>query len=159
MDKSKLDEKNNDKDIPITYMIMKDEEPILNILKQTYEKSTQNDETKASLMAMTYYEAFDMKGSSELKKNVEQQIRTALSEQVPETFCSCSGRQINKDSFYELYGSLFFMGMYLGFMFLMVTVLIIYYKQKYIYIYLYHGQNDFTMVCCNFFTLIQLACI
>ena len=129
LDKSKLDEKNNDKDIPITYMIMKDEEQILNILKQTYEKSTQNDETKASLMAMTYYEAFDMKGSSELKKNVEQQIRTALSEQVPETFCSCSGRQINKDSFYELYGSLFFMGMYLGFMFLMVTVLIIYYKQ------------------------------
>ena len=129
LDKSKLDEKNNDKDIPITYMIMKDEEQILNILKQTYEKSTQNDETKASLMTMTYYEAFDMKGSSELKKNVEQQIRTALSEQVPETFCSCSGRQINKDSFYELYGSLFFMGMYLGFMFLMVTVLIIYYKQ------------------------------
>lgn len=129
LDKSQLDEKNNDKDIPITYMIMKDEEQILNILKQTYEKSTQNDETKASLMAMTYYEAFDMKGSNELKKNVEQQIRTALSEQVPETFCSCSGRQINKDSFYELYGSLFFMGMYLGFMFLMVTVLIIYYKQ------------------------------
>ena len=129
LDKSKLDEKNNDKDIPITYMIMKDEEQILNILKQTYEKSTQNDETKASLMTMTYYEAFDMKGSSELKRNVEQQIRTALSEQVPETFCSCSGRQINKDSFYELYGSLFFMGMYLGFMFLMVTVLIIYYKQ------------------------------
>lgn len=129
LDKSQLDEKNNDKNIPITYMIMKDEEQILNILKQTYEKSTQNDETKASLMAMTYYEAFDMKGSSELKKNVEQQIRTALSEQVPETFCSCSGRQINKDSFYELYGSLFFMGMYLGFMFLMVTVLIIYYKQ------------------------------
>ena len=28
-------------------MIMKDEEPILNILKQTYEKSTQNDETKS----------------------------------------------------------------------------------------------------------------
>lgn len=129
LNKSQLDEKNNDKDIPITYMIMKDEEQILNILKQTYEKSTQNDETKASLMAMTYYEAFDMKGSSELKKNVEKQIRTALSEQVPETFCSCSGRQINKDSFYELYGSLFFMGMYLGFMFLMVTVLIIYYKQ------------------------------
>lgn len=129
LDKSKLDEKNNDKDIPITYMIMKDEEQILNILKQTYEKSTQNDETKASLMTMTYYEAFDMKGSSELKRNVEQQIRTALSEQVPETFCSCSGRQISKDSFYELCGSLFFMGMYLGFMFLMVTVLIIYYKQ------------------------------
>ena len=129
LDKSQLDEKNNDKDIPITYMIMKDEEQILNILKQTYEKSTQNDEIKANLMAMTYYEAFDMKGSSKLKKNVEQQIRTALSEQVPETFCACSGRQINKDAFYELYGSLFFMGMYLGFMFLMVTVLIIYYKQ------------------------------
>ena len=37
LDKSQLDEKNNDKDIPITYMIMKDEEQILNIWKKYTE--------------------------------------------------------------------------------------------------------------------------
>ena len=127
LEKSKLDEKNNDKNIPITYLVMKDEEPIQNILNQTYKNSTQSDEEKAYLMGITYNKSFDIEGSGEVKKNVEEQLKTALEEQVPEAFSS--GRQVNRESFYELYGSLFFMGMYLGFMFLMVTVLIIYYKQ------------------------------
>ena len=79
---------------------MKDEEQILKYFKtELNEKSTQNDETKASLMAMTYYEAFDMKGSSELKKNVEQQIRTALSEQVPETSAPVAEDKLTKTPF------------------------------------------------------------
>lgn len=127
LEKSKLDEKNNDKNIPITYLVMKDEEPIQNILNQTYKNSTQSDEEKAYLMGITYNKSFDIEGSGEVKKNVEEQLKTALEEQVPEAFSS--GRQVKRESFYELYGSLFFMGMYLGFMFLMVTVLIIYYKQ------------------------------
>lgn len=127
LEKSKLDEKNNDKNIPITYLVMKDEEPIQNILNQTYKNSTQSDEEKAYLMGIIYNKSFDIEGSGEVKKNVEEQLKTALEEQVPEAFSG--GRQVNRESFYELYGSLFFMGMYLGFMFLMVTVLIIYYKQ------------------------------
>lgn len=127
LEKSKLDEKNNDKNIPITYLVMKDEEPIQNILNQTYKNSTQSDEEKAYLMGITYNKSFDIEGSGEVKKNVEEQLKTALEEQVPEAFSG--GRQVKRESFYELYGSLFFMGMYLGFMFLMVTVLIIYYKQ------------------------------
>lgn len=127
LEKSKLDEKNNNKNIPITYLVMKDEEQILDILNQTYKNSTQSAEEKAYLMGITYNYSFDIEGSSEVKKNVEEQLKTALEDQVPEAFCS--GRQVNRESFYELYGSLFFMGMYLGFMFLMVTVLIIYYKQ------------------------------
>ena len=127
LDQSTLDEKNNDKNIPITYLVMKDEEQIQNILKQTYENSTLSDEEKASLMGITYSKSFDIKGSGEVKNNVEKQLKTALDKELPNAFCS--GRQVNKESFYELYGSLFFMGMYLGFMFLMVTVLIIYYKQ------------------------------
>ena len=127
LEKSKLDEKNNDKNIPITYLVMKDEEPIQNILNQTYKNSTQSDEENAYLMGITYNKSFDIEGSGEVKKNVEEQLKTALEEQVPEAFSS--GRQVKRESFYELYGSLFFMGMYLGFMFLMVTVLIIYYKQ------------------------------
>lgn len=36
---------------------------------------------------------------------------------------------LSRSSFYELYGGLFFIGIYLGSMFIMATVLIIYYKQ------------------------------
>ena len=38
-------------------------------------------------------------------------------------------RDSSKASFFELYGVLFFIGIYLGALFLMATVLIIYYKQ------------------------------
>lgn len=38
-------------------------------------------------------------------------------------------RMLSRSSFYELYGGLFFIGIYLGSMFIMATVLIIYYKQ------------------------------
>ena len=127
LDKSKLDEKNNDKNVPVIYLFMKDEEKIQNILKQTYENCTLGDEAKTSMMGIIYKKSFDIKGSGEVKKNVEEQMKTTLDEQVPGAFSS--GRQINQEAFYELYGSLFFMGLYLGFMFLMVTVLIIYYKQ------------------------------
>lgn len=38
-------------------------------------------------------------------------------------------RQLNIEQFYILYGGLFFLGIFLGFLFLMATILIIYYKQ------------------------------
>lgn len=40
-----------------------------------------------------------------------------------------SSRTENEKSFYVLYGGLFFLGLFLGIMFLMVTVMIIFYKQ------------------------------
>lgn len=42
---------------------------------------------------------------------------------------SISSRADSKSDFYFLYGGLFFLGIFLGFLFLMATVLIIYYKQ------------------------------
>ena len=95
---------------------------------------------KELLLSITTGESFFPKEISRIGKITAKDILLKLTEykaSIAELqkgaslwgFCSCSGRQINKDSFYELYGSLFFMGMYLGFMFLMVTVLIIYYKQ------------------------------
>lgn len=38
-------------------------------------------------------------------------------------------RSANENEFYSLYGGLFFLGVFLGIMFLMVTVMIIFYKQ------------------------------
>ena len=42
---------------------------------------------------------------------------------------SVEGAEESKESFYALYGGLFFLGIFLGALFIMATVLIIYYKQ------------------------------
>ncbi|HBG22746.1 MAG TPA: cell division protein FtsX, partial [Peptococcaceae bacterium] len=39
------------------------------------------------------------------------------------------GAESSRESFYSLYGGLFFIGIFLGLLFIMATVLIIYYKQ------------------------------
>ena len=39
------------------------------------------------------------------------------------------GAASSRENFYSLYGGIFFVGIFLGFLFLMATVLIIYYKQ------------------------------
>ncbi len=54
-------------------------------------------------------------------------LRSALREN--KSGYSFSSRPAAADEFYSLYGGLFFVGILLGFLFLMVTVLIIYYKQ------------------------------
>jgi len=43
--------------------------------------------------------------------------------------CSVEGRAENKQDFFMIYGGFFFIGIYLGVIFLMVTVMIIFYKQ------------------------------
>lgn len=43
--------------------------------------------------------------------------------------CRFECREKNRDSFHSLYGGLFFLGVFLGTLFMMATVLIIYYKQ------------------------------
>ena len=41
----------------------------------------------------------------------------------------CESRELSREEFYYLYGGLLFIGIYLGALFLMATVLIMYYKQ------------------------------
>ena len=54
-------------------------------------------------------------------------MKRRIKSEVPESYSD--GREIEQESFYAVYGGLFFIGLYLGFIFLMATVLIIYYKQ------------------------------
>ena len=44
-------------------------------------------------------------------------------------YARSEGAEASKEDFYSLYGGLFFLGIFLGVLFLMATVLIIYYKQ------------------------------
>ncbi len=88
------------------------------------EVAMQLDSLKSGLR---YDINFDMTGSDDEKAAVEKKITDRITEELPGTYFSSS--QEGTENFFSFYGCLFFIGMYLGFMFLVATVLIIYYKQ------------------------------
>ena len=108
-----LEEKNQSRVAPGMYMIVANDEVAMQL-----------DSLKSGLR---YDINFDMTGSDEEKAVVEEKIADRITEELPGTYFT--SRQAGTESFFSFYGCLFFIGMYLGFMFLVATVLIIYYKQ------------------------------
>lgn len=108
-----LEEKNQSRVAPGMYMIVANDEVAMQL-----------DSLKSGLR---YDINFDMTGSDDEKAAVEKKIIDRITEELPGTYFSSS--QEGTENFFSFYGCLFFIGMYLGFMFLVATVLIIYYKQ------------------------------
>ena len=126
LDTFSLEEKNSSRVINGYYVIMKDEELIQEFLNKAYQmlskEYSQLDEIKVS-----YKVCLDFEGTKEDCRKAEAAIKKRIKEEVPQAYCD--GREIEQESFYAVYGGLLFIGLYLGSMFLMATVLIIYYKQ------------------------------
>lgn len=99
------------------YIIINSSEKML----QYYNINTGNNYTK-----MDYECMFDLSGDKEDIYNFAKDARTAVME-LGST--RVESRQEAEESFYALYGGLFFLGIFLGALFLAATVLIIYYKQ------------------------------
>lgn len=99
------------------YVIMKDQDEIDKVLGEESEYVTP-----------TYYHAMDLKG----KKADQAEAFKAVQEEMSlktEDFVLSEVRELSRDSFYSLYGTFFFLGIFFGILFLMATILIIYYKQ------------------------------
>ncbi len=81
----------------------------------------------------TYELHIDIDGTKEQKKQcgnaVIKAIRDKKSDETGYSARMVETRENNRESFFGLYGGLFFLGIFLGVMFLMITVLIIFYKQ------------------------------
>ena len=84
----------------------------------------------AASSIIQYYRV-DLNGSEKEKRecftNIEEHLK-----QIPNPFESeiqSRCRQVQRDQYSALYGGFFFLGLFLGAMFLMITVLIIFYKQ------------------------------
>lgn len=126
LDTFSLEKKNSSRIVGGYYIIMKDEEQIQKYLNLAYERlsgeNPQLDEIKVQ-----YKICFDLKGAREDRMKAAEAIKSRIKSEVPESYSD--GREIEQEEFYSVYGGLFFIGLYLGFMFLMATVLIIYYKQ------------------------------
>lgn len=82
-----------------------------------------NAEQIERIEPFSYADKFNLKGDDGKQKEALEQIQNEFYEKIPD------GMMESRSSFYELYGGLFFIGIYLGSMFIMATVLIIYYKQ------------------------------
>ena len=86
-----------------------------------------NAEQIERIESFSYADKFNLKGDDGKQKEALEQIQNEFYEKFPDG--TMESRMLSQSSFYELYGGLFFIGIYLGSMFIMATVLIIYYKQ------------------------------
>lgn len=95
---------------------------------QTIEKinSTIN-ENPNRMVDLSYNYAFDAEGKAEDEIALTNVIQSELKKLSVDGMVE--GSEESKESFYSLYGGLFFLGIFLGALFIMATVLIIYYKQ------------------------------
>ncbi len=74
-----------------------------------------------------YTDYFDLSGSGDAKESVMASIQKRLTAEIPESFTEYKGAF--RQDFYALYGGFLFLGVFVGALFIMATVLIIYYKQ------------------------------
>lgn len=97
------------------YIVFADMESINEFYKVIYEDSVAE-------MRCSY--SFDLEGKQEDILSFEK----ALEKELKESY-RVSARGIEREEFYSIYGGFLFLGIFLGLLFMMATVLIIYYKQ------------------------------
>ena len=122
------------------YVIVKDEEALGALYQELAEEYRK---LNGSITAFDYEIGIDIAGTAEEKLAVGEAVWTVFNDwnyKESEKYLSGDSdafyggityetRQGAYENFYSLYGGIFFLGMFLGVMFLMVTVLIIFYKQ------------------------------
>jgi len=104
----------------VYYMIVSDEKEFMEDYLEKYQLEAEEKPVK-------WRESFNLKGSEEQKLKAVKELKTQAESEFEHT--DVQGRYLEKETFFGLYGGVFFIGMYLGSLFLMATVLIIYYKQ------------------------------
>lgn len=92
---------------------------------------TQKEQLQDKSQDLMQYVNIDIDGTKEEKIACENHLYELNSKHIdgPWKFFYIECREMNASEFYGLYGGLFFLGLFLGTMFVMVTVLIIFYKQ------------------------------
>lgn len=99
---------------------VQDMERLWQLQKEIYQENSSSISRQVRL---------DIDGDSEQKKECFENIKTALEPEQAKARILIDSRQSNLDEFYQIYGGSLFLGLFLGILFLMITVLIIFYKQ------------------------------
>ena len=109
------------------YVIVKDTNIIKKYLKAVYGKDDMEDSVEDYHEFMQYVYSFNLDGSRTNRERTEQILQEQLQAKFKSAFIE--GRELSRENFYNFYGGFLFIGIFLGIIFLMATVLIIYYKQ------------------------------
>ena len=102
------------------FIVVKDMDILKELMKATATFGDNNAKSNACL-------EFDLKTSRKESIAVYEDIRKALRIDYP--YSDVESAAESRESFFTLYGGLFFLGIFLGVLFMMATILIIYYKQ------------------------------
>jgi len=109
------------------YFIVSDAGQIQELLNEVYEDSSMQKDWVEQVANLDYRVTFDLEGEKEDCIDAMRAMTARIEEEVHAGFCE--SRELSREEFYFLYGGLLFIGIYLGVLFLMATVLIMYYKQ------------------------------
>jgi putative ABC transport system permease protein len=102
------------------YMVVDD----INTIKQVYNSLGGN---KGDMDGLSYYCGFDIDAEMNIHISLVNSLTKAIRDIGARGYAE--GPEIARETFFSLYGGLFFLGLFLGLLFIMATVLIIYYKQ------------------------------
>jgi len=104
------------------YLFFKDEQVIIDINKQF-------EEYFGAYSSLTHTIAFDVMGDKAEQLKLTDRIKVTFERLEENISINTISKAEEEYVFYAIYGGLFFLGLFLGVLFMMATVLIIYYKQ------------------------------
>lgn len=107
------------------YLVMPDEASILEIVNSSLMEGEKPDKINTII-------TFNLEGEDEDIRAFEKELEAAVSglfSNDETSYARIDCRLLNREEFFSLNGGFFFLGIFLGALFLMATVLIIYYKQ------------------------------
>ncbi|MDR7856811.1 FtsX-like permease family protein [Tissierella sp.] len=93
----------------------------------TINKTYSHLEGDSDAPELNYYYGFDVETDSSSEIELAASIRSSIDKANIDA--GVKSAESDKETFYTLYGGLFFLGIFIGILFIMATVLIIYYKQ------------------------------
>lgn len=105
----------------IYYIIVND----LSQIEEIYNRQPDASDTLASNYRYLY--GFDIDADNEESIQISKDIQTSFQGKYDDSYIESA--EASREDFFSLYGGLFFLGLFLGALFIMATVLIIYYKQ------------------------------
>jgi putative ABC transport system permease protein len=108
------------------YVVVKDYAVLKELVAAFSEVNSTNEDNYYNQTISSYY-GFDTEVSSEDVMKIYEELKNDSDKLPTSTYVESSVE--SKESFLAIYGGLFFLGIFLGALFMMATILIIYYKQ------------------------------
>jgi len=104
------------------YVIVVDTEKTIKNIDKAF------NDGKEDILRLAFYYGFDLDADQDTQMKLISALNAEMRRLIPHDYY-VDGVSVSREFFYAVYGGLFYLGIFLGLLFIMETVLIIYYKQ------------------------------